>query len=375
MCWYFPLREKLRRLLSLPQFRRLLTHEFVRKKNEEYFSDVYDAPMWSRVMGEAAGEIRIVLQYCVDAFQAHIHGTFSVKPAEFIILSLPPELRGKTQYMLLHMLIPQHLKGQASRKYYDWAAQFEMNDLHVNGVDGVRVIVYGTSMDSPGRAELLQMQSHSAYYGCPHCEHLFEPGLGGPVFGGFRRFLGRHHPCRQRTFEKDGCTYCFAQVENDLQARERTTQTAFECTSMATASRPFRGHKGRPYMSNWLCFDWMRQMCDMMHDEKTITIMLLKVMVGQGRNGFYNSWNSKNSDQKHRLYCRLHDIFPEVHDADSPFPWRLTREEVTVLDNRVKDMWWPHYLDIPCGSGGSFWTNPSCAWKCKHKALILMVRC
>ena len=56
------------------------------------------------------------------------------------------------------MLIPVELKGQAAKKYYDWTANYEMNALHTYGVDGVRVLVYGTTLDTPGRRELLQMQ-------------------------------------------------------------------------------------------------------------------------------------------------------------------------------------------------------------------------
>ena len=43
--------------------------------------------------------------------------------------------------MLVQMLIPSELKGQCAKKYYDWAANYEMNALHTYGVDGVRVLV------------------------------------------------------------------------------------------------------------------------------------------------------------------------------------------------------------------------------------------
>ena len=56
------------------------------------------------------------------------------------------------------MLVPAELKGQAAKKYYDWAANYEMNALHKYGVDGIRVSIYGTTLDTPGRRELLQMQ-------------------------------------------------------------------------------------------------------------------------------------------------------------------------------------------------------------------------
>ena len=37
--------------------------------------------------------------------------------------------------------------GPAAKKYYDWLGLNEMNDLYRNGVDGVRVILYGTTLD------------------------------------------------------------------------------------------------------------------------------------------------------------------------------------------------------------------------------------
>ena len=46
-----------------------------------------------------------------------------------------------------------------------------MTDLYVNGVDGVRVIYYGTTLDTPGRRELCNMQAVTAFYPCPHCLH------------------------------------------------------------------------------------------------------------------------------------------------------------------------------------------------------------
>ena len=57
--------------------------------------------------------------------------------------------------MLLLMLLPSTMKGVASKKYYDFAARFELNDLFHTGVDGVKVKVFSTTMDTPGRAELL----------------------------------------------------------------------------------------------------------------------------------------------------------------------------------------------------------------------------
>ena len=58
--------------------------------------------------------------------------------------------------MLVHVLIPAELKGQSAKKYYDWFGT-EMTDLFRNGVDGVRIMLYGTTLDTPGRRKLLNM--------------------------------------------------------------------------------------------------------------------------------------------------------------------------------------------------------------------------
>ena len=73
--------------------------------------------------------------------------------------------------MFCFAVIPNGLKLKAAKKYYDWAADYEMNALHVTGVYGVRVIMHGTSLDTPGRRELLAMQSVQSYYPFPMCMH------------------------------------------------------------------------------------------------------------------------------------------------------------------------------------------------------------
>ena len=76
--------------------------------------------------------------------------TSRVKPIQiqYFIANLPPWLRYKIRYMLIHALIPAHLKGKAAKKYYDWLGQHEMSPLHRDGVEGVRVIVYGNTLDT-----------------------------------------------------------------------------------------------------------------------------------------------------------------------------------------------------------------------------------
>ena len=321
-------------------------------------------------MGEPTAELqRIGLVFCVDGFTAFAYGGLSVKPAEFKIANLPPGSRACVRNMLLCMLIPAHLKGEQSRKYYDWAADFELNDLHTRGVEGVRVIVYATSLDAPGRAELLQMQNHGAIYSCPYCQINFDAGLGSkPVFGGFRRFLPAGHPWRRRTFVVHGLEFQFGTEETRSPPQRRTTTTAMECIHLATPNNPFRGHKSAPLMSKWPSFAWEMHPSDLMHDLKSVCDMLLKIMVGKGSFGMYEYWKK---DDDHRLFCEATGIFPEVY-AGGKLPWRLTREEVEILDARVGKIWWPHYMDVLYRDGYSFFKKSNRMWKARHKSFILL---
>ncbi len=375
LAWYFPITNKLRKLLQVPYFRKLLMYESERKKHSRYSTDVFDGPRWSRILGQSTRHLtRIAIQYCVDGVSAFAHNSLSVKPAEFMILNLPPWLRGRSKYMLLHMLFPDKLKGPGQRKYYDWSAKFEMKTLHSRGVDGVRVIVYGTSLDAPGRAEILQLKNHGGYDSCPHCHHVFEPGIfKKPCYGGARVFLPRESHWRRREVQADGHTYTFATNETRSEPSVRTTQSAAENCHLTTRSRAVRGHKALPLMSRWPSFRWDMNVAEVMHDLKNVCDMLLRIIVGKGSHGVYQHWKARY-DYKHRLHCKVHNIFPEVHDENNPLPWRLTREDVKNLDRRIHNMSWPHYTDVLCRAGFSFWTKSNRMWKCAHKAMILLVR-
>ena len=159
-CFYFPLKPQFERLLKIRVFRHLLLYEVRRKSNAGYVTDIFDSSRWSRVIGESPPRLsRICLQTCVDGVPPFNHGNHeSVKPIQHFIANLPPWLRYKLEYMMLQMLIPAQLKGQCAKKYYDWAANYEMNALHTYGVDGVRVLIFGMTLDTPGRRELLNLQ-------------------------------------------------------------------------------------------------------------------------------------------------------------------------------------------------------------------------
>ena len=134
--FYFSLRERLEALLKLPQFVKLLQFEFCRPRprNRNIMTDVFDAPGWRAHMGEASLPCRrIGLQLCSDGFQAFNCGSLSLKPVVEMILSLSPAKRTKSEYMLLHMLLPPGVKNLSQKKYFDFAATFEMNSLWHEG--------------------------------------------------------------------------------------------------------------------------------------------------------------------------------------------------------------------------------------------------
>lgn len=125
------------------------------------------------------------LLFCIDGIPAFAANTLSLKPAELVNLSLPPAVRSKIENMLLLMLLPSSMKGEDAKKYYDFASTYELQDMYTNGsyvvsiawatgspfipnsitgVDGIKVKVFGTSMDTPGRSELLGESKLWHYY-------------------------------------------------------------------------------------------------------------------------------------------------------------------------------------------------------------------
>lgn len=118
--------------------------------------DIYDGPAWKEFMGPVSyPNDRIGLQYCIDAFPANAEHSKSVKPGGLMNVSLPPSQRTKPEYMLMVIVLQTTIKDVNQKKYYDFMADFELRDLFSVGVEGVRVKIFSTSMDTPGRAELM----------------------------------------------------------------------------------------------------------------------------------------------------------------------------------------------------------------------------
>lgn len=349
-------------------------HESRRARNDDIMSDVYDSPRWKELMGvPTATLLRIVLQLCVDGVPSFKRKElFSIKPVQYLILSLAPELRYQACNMLVQMLLPAHLKGLEAKKYYDYVAADEMNDLHRQGVDGVRVVLYGVTLDTPGRRELLSLQSVQAFYPCAHCLHTWQSGTRRLVYGGYRRFLPLDSRWRSKQFEYRGNVYYFRDEEHRPPPALRTDDSAVVMTSLATTSEPFCGHKAVPcFLNRWIGHSYSGHVCDIMHDKKLMCEMLLKNMVGKLKTGMYSGWNY---DEKHRLDCQIYGMFPEfASGAQKLPPWRLDRAALSVVDERIKSMWWPHYMDKLCKKKHSFFTHSDRMYKCSHKNYIVMV--
>lgn len=125
---------------------------------------------------------RIGLQGCGDgipAFTAKF--TLSLKPWFFMNLSLAPGSRTKPKYMLLFMLLQQSIKQEQQRKYFDFAAKFELNEMFTTGIDGIKIKVFSTSMDTKGREELSGIFSVFYFFAfliiCVCCRHAGMPSL------------------------------------------------------------------------------------------------------------------------------------------------------------------------------------------------------
>lgn len=108
---------------------------------------------------------------------------------------------------------------------------------------------------------------------------------------------------------------------------------------------------------------------DARHQMRFVKCMYLRCcVVGNGSDGFYQGWGK---DVQHREECRIFGIFPEFVAGGQP-PWRLTKTQIKLLDNRVKKIWWTHYSDKLAWGGACFFLKTDRIWKAKHKVHCLL---
>ena len=303
---YFPLKERLHKLLQVEKYLQMCQHEGERPQpiDDDYMYDVYDAPAWKQFMGPVTyPNNRLGLIFCMDAWPAFECGSFSVKTGGAMNASLPPTERGKPENILLMVVLPTAIKDDAQKKYFDFMADHELTSLYNDGVDGMKVKVFTSSMDSPGRSELMGMftclsvrvcviaclfsqllllclcaglQSCTAYQGCPICLHSFSPGSTlhqtKCVCDGYRRFLAVNSRGRLKEFPYRGHVYQYGTIETRQSPVYRDNELAMKaCAYAERIGAAFLGHKRTPLTAGWPGFD-IRRYCpgEMMHDEKVI---------------------------------------------------------------------------------------------------------
>ena len=153
--FFFPLKPKLKSLLSTKKYWEMCQHEFQRPRNGNFMTDVYDGSAWQEFMGPCNyPNDRLGFVMCIDGIPAFSAGTKSLIPWVWGNWSLPPTHRVQLKYMLLYMLLDDSIKYEAQRKYYDFAIDYELKELHDEGVDGVRVKVFTAPMDTKGKEEM-----------------------------------------------------------------------------------------------------------------------------------------------------------------------------------------------------------------------------
>lgn len=131
---YFPLKPRFHSLLQTQRYVEMIQHECTRPSNPNLMTDVYDSPEWQRLMGPATSpNDRMGVQACVDGIPANQEGSHSVKPGTLINFSLSPTERGKHENIMLFFVIPTSIKDPHVKKYFDWIAEYELDDLFENG--------------------------------------------------------------------------------------------------------------------------------------------------------------------------------------------------------------------------------------------------
>ena len=86
----------------------------------------------------------------------------------------------------------------------------------------------------------------------------------------------------------------------------------------------------------------------------------------------------KNRDLKYRLSSEMYGIFPDIHvrgdpSTYAPLPWRLSSRDIRVVDQRVRQICWPHMVQPLANLQTSFWLKKAFIEKTACKSLALKV--
>lgn len=194
------------------------------------------------------------------------------------------------------------------------------------------------------------------------------------MYDGYRRFLGDGSRGRRRQVQYAGFCYEYTSECTRSKPRYRDNNFVRAATAFAKQRRaPYLGHKFTPMLSTWPGFDWRRHnIPDMMHDVKLLCEMVLSIIIGKGIDEGNAGWRSWGKDATHRAECKERGIFKGVWqgDAKGPLPWRLTKEQLKLLNERMGRVCWPHYMDRLHYRDFSFWVKRSRLWKTHRKVVL-----
>ena len=138
---YFPLKPRLRKLLSTDKYKRMCQHEFsdpgtmstcamcMMAQTGKSSWDRYDTRMIELVYSGASTRFRFLL--------IRSEGSKSMKPGCWMNVSLPPAERTKPANMLLSIIIPCSVKDVDQKQYYDFMADYELRDLFYEGATAI----------------------------------------------------------------------------------------------------------------------------------------------------------------------------------------------------------------------------------------------
>lgn len=181
VCYFikFPLLPQLAAMFKRPEFVEALKYRFNRKKqNDDNIEDLYDCQTYLEAVTRFLKTIfDISFMWNWDGLQIFKSNTFSLWPFYLIINELPPEMRFKSENILIAglwgcvtkphpnlFLLPiykdlQMLKAGVVMEVH---GEQEKQIVHAECISG--------SCDSPARATIFNQKLHSGFYSCPICK-------------------------------------------------------------------------------------------------------------------------------------------------------------------------------------------------------------
>jgi hypothetical protein len=106
---YFPFKARLAQLLGIKSIAKAMQYGRRYRSRKNSIRDIYDGDLWKEVFKKHFGESEHNLAFALsnDPIETGKHTKNTVMPILLIILNLPPELRIRSDMMILNALIPK----------------------------------------------------------------------------------------------------------------------------------------------------------------------------------------------------------------------------------------------------------------------------